>query len=165
MSYFAFVTSVLMGVGSLSYVYAGKGFDLVARGLLILGALWLFAGRQRWVWFSTIALVILVSLAAVGLWIDLSTGWLITGALGALLAWDLTDFMRRLRFAPLMDDLRALERRHLTRLTIVTVVGVFLASIAMLVRVEFTFEWIMLLTLIAVLGVTQLVSWLRRGGG
>jgi hypothetical protein len=31
----------------------------------------------------------------------------------------------------------------------------------MLVRMEFTFEWLMLLTLVAVLGVTQLVSWLR----
>jgi hypothetical protein len=62
-----------------------------------------------------------------------------------------------------MDDLRALERRHLTRLTIVTVIGVLLASIAMLVRLEFTFEWVMLLTLVGVLGVTQLVSWLRRG--
>jgi hypothetical protein len=162
MSYFAFVVSVLIGVGSLSFAYAGQGIDLVARGLLVLGALWLFAGKQRWVWFSTIALVILVSLAGFGLWIELSGGWMISGALGALLAWDLTDFMRRLRFAPLLDDLRALERRHLTRLTIVMLVGVSLASIAMLVRVEFTFEWIMLLTLVAVLGVTQLVSWLRR---
>jgi hypothetical protein len=127
-----------------------------------VGALWLFAGKQRWVWFSTIALLISVSLAGFGLWIELSPGWMISGALGALLAWDLTDFMRRLRFAPLMDDLRALERRHLTRLTIVTVVGVLLASIAMLVRLEFTFEWIVLLTLVAVLGITQLVSWLRR---
>lgn len=162
MSYFAFVVSVLLGVGSLSFAYAGRGFDLVVRVLLLVGALWLFAGKQRWVWFSTIALLILVSLAGFGLWIELPPGWMISGALGALLAWDLTDFMRRLRFAPLMDDLRALERRHLTRLTIVTVVGVLLASIAMLVRLEFTFEWIMLLTLVAVLGITQLVSWLRR---
>jgi len=162
MSYFAFVISVLMGVGSLSFAYAGRGFDLVARGLLVLGVLWLFAGRQRWLWFSTIALVIVVFLASFGLWIQLSPGWMISGALGALLAWDLTDFMRRLRFAPLMDDLRGLERRHLTRLTIVALIGATLASIAMLVRLEFTFEWIVLLTLVAALGVTQLVSWLRR---
>jgi hypothetical protein len=162
MSYFAFVTSVLMGIGSLMFAYNSRGFNLVVQGLLILGALWLFAGRQRWVWFSTVALVISVSLAGVGLWIELSPGWMISGALGALLAWDLTDFMRRLRYAPLLDDLRALERRHLARLTLVTLVGVLLASIPMLVRLEFTFEWIMLLTLVAVLGVTQLVSWLQR---
>lgn len=162
MSYFAFVTSVLMGIGSLSFAYAGRGFGLVARGLLFLGVLWLFAGKQRWVWFSTVALGISVILAGFGLWIELSPGWMISGALGALLAWDLTDFMRRLRYAPLVDDLRALERRHLARLSIITIAGVLLASIAMLVRLEFTFEWIMLLTLVTVLGITQLVSWLRR---
>lgn len=165
MTYFAYTFSVLMGIGSVAYAYNNAGYSLVARLLLVLGALWLFTGRRRWVWFSTIALVIVVSLAGYGLWIDLSPGWMIAGALGALLAWDLTDFMRRLRYAPLMDDLRALERRHLARLAIVAVIGVLLASIPMLVRLEFTFEWIMLLTLVAVLGVTQLVSWLRRGGG
>ena len=164
MTLFAFVISVLMGVGSLSFAYTSAGFYLLARGLLVFGALWLIAGKQRWVWFSTAALLISVSLAGFGLWINLSPGWMISGALGALLAWDLTDFMRRLRFAPLLDDLRALERRHLTRLTIVALVGVLLASIAMLVRLEFTFEWIMVLTLVAVLGVSQLVAWLRRGG-
>jgi hypothetical protein len=164
MSYFAFVIGVLMGVGSLSYAYAGRGFEQVARVLLVLGVVWLFAGRQRWVWFSTIALVLLVALAGFGVWIQLSPGWMIAGSLGGLVAWDLTEFMRRLRFAPLRDDVRDLERRHLTRLTIVVLIGTVLASIAMLVRLEFTFEWIVLLTLVAALGITQLVSWLRRGG-
>jgi hypothetical protein len=164
MSYFAFVIGVLMGVGSLSYAYAGRGFEQVARVLLVLGVVWLFTGRQRWVWFSTIALVILVALAGFGVWIQLSPGWMIAGSLGGLVAWDLTEFMRRLRFAPLRDDVRDLERRHLTRLTIVVLIGTVLASIAMLVRLEFTFEWIVLLTLVAALGITQLVSWLRRGG-
>ena len=78
--------------------------------------------------------------------------------------WDLTNYMRRLRFASAMDDVRTLERRHLTRLTIFAIVGSSLASIAMLVRLEFTLEWMILLTLVAVLGITQLVAWLRRGG-
>jgi hypothetical protein len=160
MSYFVFVISVLMGVGSLAYAYAVV--VSLSRGLLVLGAIWLFAGRRSWTWFSTIMLLLLVTLAGIGLWFGLSPGWMISGALGGLMAWDLTDFMRRLRFAPLMDDTRELERRHLTRLTIVALAGVFLASIAMLVRLEFTFEWVMLLTLVAVLGVTQLVAWLRR---
>ncbi len=162
MSYFVFVVSVLMGIGSLSFAYAGAGFDSLARGLLVFGALWLFAGRRRWTWYASIALLVLVALAGYGLWIELSPGWMVSGALGGLLAWDLTDFMRRLRFAAETDDLRTLERRHLTRLTIVTFMGVSLASIAMLVRLEFTFEWIMLLALVAALGVTQLVAWLRR---
>ena len=164
MSYFAFVVSVFMGVGSLAYAYSSTGFDGLVRGLLVLGLLWLFAGWKRWTWFSIIAILLTVALAGFGLWIELSPGWLIAGALGGLLAWDLSDFMRRLRFAHAMDDKRTLERRHLTRLTIVAVVGMSLASIAMLVRLEFTFEWLVLLALVGVLGITQLVSWLRKRG-
>ncbi|MGD8402254.1 MAG: hypothetical protein PVJ21_01250 [Anaerolineales bacterium] len=164
MSYFAFVVSVLMGIGSLVYAYAGIGWDNVVRGLLILGALWLFVGWKRWTWFSIIAILLTVALAGFGLWIELSPGWMIAGALGGLLAWDLSDFMRRLQFVHITDDKRGLERRHLTRVTIVALGGMLLATIAILVRVEFSLEWMMLLALVGTLGVTQLVAWLRRGG-
>jgi hypothetical protein len=162
MSFFAFVVSVLIGIGSLAYAYSGTGLDQLVRGLLILGALWLIAGWKRWTWFSIIAILLTVALAGFGLWIELPSGWMIAGALGGLLAWDLTEFMRRLRFAHISDDKRGLERRHLTRVTIVAFVGLLLASIAMLVRLEFTLEWMMLLALVGVLGVTQLVAWLRK---
>ena len=164
MSFFAFVISVLMGVGSFAYAYRGVGFDGVVRGLLALGALWLFAGWKRWTWFSPIALLLSVTLAGFGLWIELSPGWMIAGALGGLLSWDLTEFMRRMDGAFATDDLRGMRRRHLARLTIVALIGLLLASISMLVRLEFTLEWMMLLALVGVLGITQLVAWLRRGG-
>jgi hypothetical protein len=162
MSFFAFVVSIFVGVGSLAYAYSITGLDVLVRGLLILGALWLFAGWKRWAWFSTIAILITVALAGFGLWIELSPGWLIAGALGGLLAWDLSEFVRRLDVAPKSEDLQGLQRRHIARLTIVALVGLLLASIAMLVRLEFTLEWMMLLVLVAVLGLTQLVAWLRR---
>jgi len=163
MSFFAFVIGVVMGVGSLVYAYSGVGFDGLMRGLLVLGALWLFAGWKRWTWFSTFAILLVVALAGFGLWIALSPGWMIAGALGGLLAWDLSDFMRRLQFVHFTDDKRGLERRHLIRVTIVAMIGMLLASISILVRLEFTLEWMMLLALVGVLGVTQLVAWLRRG--
>ena len=162
MSLFVFIFSVLMGAGSLAYAYNGAGFVMLARYILVIGVLWLYAGWKRWTWFSAIALLLCVALAAFGLWINLSPGWMISGALGGLLAWDLTEFMRRLRFAAWTDNLRDLERRHLARVAIVAMIGAGLASIPMLVRLEFSFEWVVLLTLVAALGVTQLVAWLRR---
>ena len=163
MSFAAFVLSVLMGAGSLSFVYAGAGIDKIALGLLLLGVLWLYAGWKRWIWYSTGAFLLLVALAGYGLWIELSPGWLISGSIGGLLAWDLTGFLLRLDGAFETDDLRGMQRRHLARLTIVALVGLLLASISMLVRVEFTLEWMILLALVGVLGITQLVAWLRRG--
>jgi hypothetical protein len=165
MSYFAFVVSVLMGVGSLAYAYSSTVFEGLVRGLLVLGAIWLFAGWKRWTWFSIIAIFLTVALAGFGLWIELSPGWMIAGALGGLLAWDLSDFMRRLQFVHFTDDKSGLERRHLIRVTIVALGGMLLATIAILVRLEFTLEWMMLLALVGALGMMQLVSWLRRRGG
>jgi len=162
MSYFAFVISVLIGIGSMVYALDGLGFEPLVRGLIAFGAFWLFAGWKRWTWVSFIGILLLVVLAALGLWFEIAPGWMIFSALGGLMAWDLADFMRRLRFVPLGDDVRGLERRHLTRLTIVAVAGAVLASLAMNAHVGFTFEWGIVLTLIAVLGLIQLVAWLRR---
>ena len=163
MSFFAFVISVLMGVGSLAFAYSGIGQERLVYGLLALGAFWLYAGWRRWAWASSGIILILVAAAGYGLWIELSPGWMIAGALGALLAWDLSEFLRRLKVAPKTDDLRGMQRRHLARLTIVALTGLLLASISMLVRLEFTLEWMMLLAVVGVLGITQLVAWLRRG--
>ena len=165
MSFFAFVFSVLMGIGSLAFVYANAGFeDYLVRGFLILGAFWLYAGWKGWAWASSGGVLLLVALAGYGLWLELSTGWMIAGALGGLLAWDLSEFMRRIEFAPDAEDLPGMQIRHVARLTLVAILGLLLASIAMLIRVEFTLEWMMLLALVAVLGLTQLVAWLRRDG-
>lgn len=166
----AFLVSISLGVGSLAWGYSGAGFAQVSRGLLLFGALWALAGWRGWTWFSSLGILSLVALAGFGLWIEIPPGWMISGALGGLLAWDLSDFMRRLRFAARQgipkqyDELKSLEHRHLARLTVIALAGLLLASMAMLVRLEFTFEWAMLLTLAVILGVTQLAAWLRRHG-
>lgn len=164
MTFIALVFSVLMGIGSLAWGYSGSRFDLIVPWLLLFGGLWLLAAWQRWTWFSALGLFMSLVLAAFGMWLELSFGWMIAGALGGLLAWDLADFRRRMRFALRTEDLRDLERRHLARATIVGLAGLILASIPMAIRLEFTFEWAALLTLAAALGITQLVSWLRKGG-
>lgn len=163
MSYFAFAFSVLMGIGSLAFAYSGTDQERVVYGLLVLGAVWLYIGWRRWAWASSGILLLLVAAAGYGLWIELSPGWMIAGAIGSLLAWDLSEFIRRLDVAPDSDDLRGMQRRHLARLTLVAILGLALASISMLVRLEFTLEWMMLLAVFGVLGITQLVAWLRRG--
>ncbi|GAB4422354.1 MAG: hypothetical protein Kow002_11680 [Anaerolineales bacterium] len=164
MTFFVFVFSVAMAVGSLAWGYSLRGLDFVIDWMLAFGALWLFAGWRRWTWFSAIGLFLTVAAAAFGLWYGFSTGWMLAGAIGGLLAWDLTDFMRRTRLAADITDLPGLERRHLARVTIVALLGLGLASISMIMRVEFTFEWIMLLAAVAVFGITQLAGWLRRRG-
>jgi len=159
MSFAAFVTSVLVGVGALIFAYRDSGLEIIVRGLPVVALFWIYACWRRWVWASMGGILLLVGLAGYGLWIALSPGWLVAGALGGLLAWDLSEFIRRLDVAPESEDLIGMQRRYLARLTLVAVVGLALTSIFMLlVRVEFTVEWVLLLVLVGVLGVLQLVS-------
>ena len=125
--------------------------------------MWIVAEIRHLRWFASLGLLVGVTVAGIGLWMDLSLGWMLAGALGALIAWDLADFMRRVEHASPEDDVPALTRRHLLRLTIVIAAGLALSLIGMITRLEFSFEWTAFLALLAALGVTQLVAWMRRG--
>ncbi len=163
MTYLAQFISIIVGVSSLAWAFDSHGLAAPARWLLYFGLGWLLAAWRRWIWFSALGLFVVVAAAVLGLWIGLPFGWIIAGALGGLFAWDLADFARRLQQAAPDDDRSGMERRHLTRITLAALAGLGLASIAMAVRLEFTFEWAVLLAVVTALSLLQLVSWLRKG--
>jgi len=160
----AFYISLVIGVGTLAWGFFEAGFNRAAFWILGFGLLWLLARVRRWRWFTALGLFMTILIAAVGLWVGLAPGWMMVGAMGGLLAWDLDDFIRRLRLAAQEDDVIGLERRHLIRLMILAMAGLALASAAMFLRVRFTFAWALFLVVVVALGVTRLVTWLRRGG-
>jgi len=114
------------------------------------------------VWFSTLGLVITAAAAAAGFLLGAPSGWMIVGALGGLLAWDLTDLDRRLGFAGSADDLSTIKRRHLAWLGLAAATGLMLATAAVLIPLHFSFALTVLLALAAVLGLARLVSWLYQ---
>jgi membrane protein YqaA with SNARE-associated domain len=94
---------------------------------MILGVIWLLAHWRRRYWFSGVALFLMVFAAAFGIWRGFPAAWMLLGALGSLLGWDLSDFAVQLRYAPQTDDVREMERRHLARVGVVAVLGIGLA--------------------------------------
>lgn len=162
MTVIALVSSIIISIGSLAWGYSETGFDTFARWILVVGMAWLFTQWQGWDWFSSLVLFFVVLISAFGLWFGFNPGWMFSGAIFALFAWDMTDFRRRVRSMAVDDDSRGMERRHIARVSVLSLAGLFLATITMLVRVQFTFEWGALLVLVAVLGLSQLVSWFRR---
>lgn len=162
MTVIALVSSIIISIGSLAWGYAGAGFDIFVRWILIFGTIWLFTLWQGWDWFSSLGLFFVILFSAFGLWFGFTPGWLFSSAIFALFAWDMTDFRRRMRSIAADDDSRGLERRHIARVSLLSLAGLTLASITMLVRVQFTFEWGALLVLIILLGLGQLVGWFRR---
>ena len=83
--------------------------------------------------------------------------------MGGLLAWDLSDFARRLSYAAPMDDTKDMERRHLERVGIVAALGAGLALLSVYIQINrLAFEVAVGLLLLAALGLTRLVSGLRK---
>ena len=166
MTLLALLFSIVMGVGSLAWGYMQVGLPQFARWMLFFGGAWLLSVWRRWTWFAAVGLIFNFRAAALGLWfLNFAPGWMFAGAIGGLLAWDLTYFRDRLRFVASDDERHGMEARHLVRLSALALLGFVLASAAMAVKLQFNFEWALLLALVAVLGIMQLVRWFRKRGG
>ena len=156
--------SLVMGTGALAWAYYDDGQVYVSLGLLLIAVFWIISQLRRWVWVSALGLFLYTAAAGVGLWYDLPFGWMLAGAIGALLTYDLADFNRRLRYAAKTDDVQLMERAHLFRLAIFLFIGLGLSTVTLLVQLRFTFEWLAFLSLGTAWGLSMLVGWLRRGG-
>lgn len=134
-----------------------------ARWFILLAGVWIFAHFRKWYGFSSIALILVIAAAAYGVWLEYPAVWMLLGAVGGLLGWDLSDFARRLEAASPMDDIRSMEIRHLERVGIVAALGLGLALLSVVLRFErLAFEVAVGLLLLAALGLTRLVIGLRK---
>jgi hypothetical protein len=161
----ALLLSIALGTGSLAWGYRLVGLTDFVRWIILFGVIWLVAVWQRWRWFATVGLILGFTAAALGLWfLNFSPGWMLAGAIGGLLAWDLTSFRERLRFVASDEERLAMEGRHLVRIVVLALFGFLLASLAMAIKLQFNFQWAVLLAVVAILGVIQLLLWFRRRG-
>lgn len=162
MTVFALLVSIIISSASLAWGFAERGLTSFSMWLLIFGAGWLLAVWKRWEWYSSLELFISIFSAAIGILLYLPPGWMLSGAIFALFAWDMNDFHRRLRSVVNDDNTREMERRHVARVSLLALAGLLLASATMRMRAQFTFEWTALLVIVIVLGLAQLVGWFRK---
>jgi hypothetical protein len=156
------VLVVAAAVGSFAWGYSVGHLAFVARWILAFGGVWLVAIWRRWPWFGPVGLVASVMAGALGLWfLNLSAAWMLTGAIGALIAADLTDFRGRLHFAASDPERRAVEVRHLRHLTFVALLGLALAGTGMLLVRAYDPRWGVFLLVMAGVGAAQVIAWAR----
>lgn len=150
--------SLIVGIGSLARGYLAEGRSATAYWILVLGLVWLLAEIRRWRWFLSFGFLASVAAAGYGLWVGAPAGWMLAGALSALIAWDLSDFLRRLTVAAPDDEVSSLARRHLLRLIVVSAAGLALSLFGMFFRLQLSFEWAAFLAILSALGVSLLVK-------
>lgn len=162
MTTIALFASMFLSIASMYWGYVHEGFEVASRWILMIGILWFFSQWRHWGWVSSVVLFTFVVFSAAGLVLGFDFSWMMAGPVFALVAWDLTDFRRRLRFSVMDDDARGMEKRHIARLSLLTLAGLLFVSLALFLQVKFTFEWGVLLVVVVVLGLVQLVNWFRR---
>jgi len=163
MTIIAMVLSIITGIASLAYGYSLAGYSDIVRWIVLLGVVWLAAHWRKAYWFSSLALLLTIIAGAFGVWREFPTIWMLLGALGGLLGWDLSDFARRLSYAAPTDDVRGMERSHLARVGVVAALGLGLALLSLFIHVRrLAFEVAVGLVLLAVMGLTRLVIRLRK---
>lgn len=163
MTIVAMIISIIVSMSTLAYGFWQEGRPDPARWIVLIGIVWLLSHWRKLYWFSSIALFLAIIAAGYGVWNEFPTVWMLLGALGALLGWDLSDFSQRLRFAAPTDDIGDMEKRHLARVAVVAMLGGALAALSVVIQVRrLAFEVAVGLILLAALGLTRLVMRLRK---
>jgi hypothetical protein len=156
---FLISASILLAAG-----YWLGGYVQIALALAILPIIGLIFLWKGWGWVLSILLAIFSGLAAAGFYLDLEPAWLISGILAALVAWDQEHLSRRIKSAGRIDAQPMLIKKHWIRLGWVCLAGLLLVGLTYLIQVEFTFGLAVVLAILAVIGLSQGIAFLRRSG-
>jgi hypothetical protein len=158
----ALVFSIIISTGSIAWGYAGAGFQVVTGWIISFGALWIFSLWRKWRWFSSLGLLLSILLAIFGLWFNFIIGWIFSGSIFALFAWDLTEFQQKIKLVPAREDVKGMTRRHLARISLLALGGLLFASALMFWWGQFNDEWGMFVGSVVALGLTQIVAWIKK---
>jgi hypothetical protein len=154
--------SIGLATAALGLGYLHKDLWTWTLAIVALGLLWLFGLWRRWGWASSVGWILYTAGAAAGLLQGAGFGWMLSGLSMALIAWDLDAFVRRLQPIPRVEGKEDLERRHLLRLAVVSVLGWLLAAVATGARLELGFGVVLLLALLAAFGLSRAFAFARH---
>jgi hypothetical protein len=156
------LASLGLAAAALALGYGLAGRWAWSLAVVALAAAWLLGHVRRWPRVSDAGLPLLTGLAAVGVLLGLSPEAMLLGLVGALCAWDLDHFLRRVAGRVQVPDPALLARRHLGRLLAVAGLGLLLGLVALRVELRLSLLAALLLGLLAVLGLGRAVRYLRR---
>lgn len=157
-------TLALIGTATLILAvgHALNALWYVAIMIIAVGLLWLIGQRRGLNWTASLGFAFFVAAIIYGNLQGISLLWLLPGILITLAAWDLSHFSQYLGS---VEDVRKetnLRWHHFLRLGIIIGLGSFLSISAISFETELYFVWAILLGLLAIIGLSQTVRFLRQ---
>jgi len=157
-----FWLELLIAAVSLAVGYAISGWWIASGVVIFLGAVWAAVRFRGGSGLEGLLLYLFLFAAAAGFWVG-SPGWLmLLTSVAALGAWDLDHFLQRLSEAEDIEFETGLGRDHLKRLFLVQGIGFAAGFLALIARPKIGFWWAVLLVLLAVIGLSRIIAYVRR---
>lgn len=151
------ITAAAMALG-----YGLAGWWAMAAALIALGGLWFGAQRSSDRAIEGTLLVIFCGAAGIGFWMGVPGIPMLVGVVGSLGAWDLAHFLRRINSVERVDFETGLGREHVRRLILIEAVALLTGLFALTAQARIPFWWEALLALLAVIGISRIVAFIRK---
>lgn len=154
--------SILVAVAALALAYGLEQFWLGSAAALVLGC-WAWYGKkkERSAWSADVFIAGMVLLVTIGGFQGLRTYLLFIAILGALGAWDLLRFHRRVGHAPSSEEIPKIEKRHLALLGLTLLIAVILGGVMGIIRMEISFGVTLFLGVLLIITLGEILRFLR----
>lgn len=123
----ALIFCIVISTGSIAWGYGQAGYAEFSRWLILFGVFWLASEWRKWKWVFAPAVLLVLLLAAYGIWYNFVLGLMFSGAVFGVLAWNITEFQEKLRLLPQREDKQGMIRRHLIRVGALSIGAVLIA--------------------------------------
>ena len=135
---------------SLGSAFLLAGYWMIIPAFFMIGIISMALKKISLYWYASSFLLAFISLAAIGITLDLPTSLMILASSTALVNWDL------MQFAPSPETNSSLTKHHLRSLTFAVLVGILMASLGANINLKIPFGLIIFLILITLSGLTYL---------
>jgi hypothetical protein len=158
-----FRVSILTVIVALFLAFGFEQYWLGSVAALGLGwGGWFGLKKARNAWSADLFLAGVVLLVTIGALLDLITNYLLVAILGALGAWDLIRFQKRIAHSPRSEDILQIEKQHLGFLGLTILIGGSLAVVIGIVRMQIGFGVTLISGVILIIILSEIIRQLKN---
>ena len=154
--------SILLAASALTVGLWLREFVPFAIAAALVGLAWMFLHARNVAWISSWMFFVFALASAAAIYAGVARWLAFAAIVASLLAWDLTQFSRRLSIVRDAGDAKRMESAHFARLALIVGLGALGYFVAGQARVNLTFASAGIRAFLAVWGVSALISSLRK---